>query len=253
MLSYLALLPAAFAWQQRPLYSQYSFNPLEHLAGIAPYFEPSDPPRDPAPPQGCSVTQAAYLVRHAAINANSFDYETYLEPFAEKLSNSSVGWSKIPGLNFLDSWAPPKIEEESKLTRTGKLEASQFGVQLSYRYDNLKLPKKVWTSTSERTLVSAKSFVRGIETEEDEIEVAQIYEGSESGADSLTPYKACPAYSGSIGSDKSKEYIKKFTKPIIARLHAQAPGFNWTASDVIGMVSRSLSSLLFTVFKRETN
>lgn len=50
MLSYLALLPAAFAWQQRPLYSDYEFNPLEHLAGIAPYFEPNDPPRDPLPP-----------------------------------------------------------------------------------------------------------------------------------------------------------------------------------------------------------
>jgi len=235
MLSYLALLPAAYAWQQRPLYSDYSFNPLEHLAGIAPNYEPNDPPRDPLPPQGCSVTQAAYLVRHAAINANSFDYETYLEPFTDKLSNTSVDWSKIPELNFLDAWKAPEIEEESLLTRTGRLEASHLGVQMSYRYQNLSLPKNVWTSTAERTVVSAKSFVRGIEEEEDQIKVVEIYEGSESGADSLTPYKACPAYSGSIGSDKSGEYIKKFTKPIIARLQDQAPGFNWTSSDVIGM------------------
>jgi acid phosphatase len=235
MLSYLALLPAAYAWQQRPLYSDYSFNPLEHLAGIAPYYEPNDPPRDPLPPQGCSVTQAAYLVRHAAINANSFDYETYLEPFVQKLSNTSVDWSKIPELNFLDAWKAPEIEEESLLTRTGRLEASHLGVQMSYRYQNLKLPKNVWTSTAERTVVSAKSFVRGIEEEEDQIKVVEIYEGEESGADSLTPYKACPAYSGSIGSDQSTEYVKKYTKPIIARLHAQAPGFNWTSADVVGM------------------
>jgi acid phosphatase len=235
MLSYLALLPAAYAWQQRPLYSDYTFNPLEHLAGIAPYYEPNDPPRDPLPPQGCSVTQAAYLVRHAAINANSFDYETYLEPFTEKLANTSVDWSKIPELNFLDAWKAPEIEEESLLTRTGRLEASHLGVQMSYRYQNLKLPKNVWTSTAERTVISAKSFVRGIEEEEDQIKVVEIYEGEESGADSLTPYKACPAYSGSIGSDQSSEYVKKFTKPIIARLHAQAPGFNWTSADVIGM------------------
>ena len=71
--------------QQQPLYSTYEFNPLEHLAGIAPYFEPSDPPRDPSPPRGCEVTKAAYLVRHAAINANDFDYESYLEPFTDKL------------------------------------------------------------------------------------------------------------------------------------------------------------------------
>lgn len=51
------------------LYDTYNFNPLEHLAGIAPYFEPNDPPRNPSPPDGCTVTKAAYLVRHAAINA----------------------------------------------------------------------------------------------------------------------------------------------------------------------------------------
>ncbi|KAM0718900.1 hypothetical protein Q7P37_005972 [Cladosporium fusiforme] len=234
-ISALALLPTALAWQQRPLYSDYSFNPLEHLAGIAPYFEPSDPPRDPAPPQGCSVTQAAYLVRHAAINANSFDFETYLEPFTEKLANTSVDWSKIPELNFLDSWSAPEIEEESKLTRTGKLEASHLGVQMSYRYPELQLPKKVWASTAERTVISAQSFVRGIELEEDEIELVEIYEGEESGADSLTPYKACPAYSGATGSDQSSEYIETFTKPIISRLNRQAPGFNFTSSDVVGM------------------
>jgi hypothetical protein len=135
----------------------------------------------------------------------------------------------------LDAWKAPEIEEESLLTRTGRLEASHLGVQMSYRYQNLKLPKNVWTSTAERTVVSAKSFVRGIEEEEDQIKVVEIYEGEESGADSLTPYKACPAYSGSIGSDQSKEYVEKYTKPIIARLHAQAPGFNWTSADVVGM------------------
>lgn len=51
------------------LYDTYNFNPLTHLSGIAPYFEPNDPPRNPNPPDGCTVTKAAYLVRHAAINA----------------------------------------------------------------------------------------------------------------------------------------------------------------------------------------
>lgn len=35
----------------------YTFDPLQHLAGIAPYFEPESPPLDPKPPQGCNVTQ----------------------------------------------------------------------------------------------------------------------------------------------------------------------------------------------------
>jgi hypothetical protein len=37
--------------------STYKFDPLQHLAGIAPYFEPEDPQLDPAPPQGCKVTR----------------------------------------------------------------------------------------------------------------------------------------------------------------------------------------------------
>lgn len=36
-----------------------SFDPLKHLAGIAPYFE--DPVLDPSPPQGCNVTRATYV------------------------------------------------------------------------------------------------------------------------------------------------------------------------------------------------
>ena len=76
-----AAAASALQFQNTPLYSSYSFNALEHLAGNSPYFEPVDNPgRQPDPPRGCSVTRAAYLVRHAAINANDFDYEEYLEP-----------------------------------------------------------------------------------------------------------------------------------------------------------------------------
>jgi hypothetical protein len=48
----------------------YAFDPLQHLAGIAPYFE--DPLLDPKAPQGCNVTRASMLVRHAAIYAYDF-------------------------------------------------------------------------------------------------------------------------------------------------------------------------------------
>lgn len=113
-----AVLGAGAMQFQTTLYSSYSFNPLEHLAGIAPYFEPADPPRDPNPPQGCSVTRAAYLVRHAAINANDFDYESYLEPFLQKVANATVDWSKIPQLSFLATWEAPSLVEQELLTRT---------------------------------------------------------------------------------------------------------------------------------------
>ncbi|KAG6009780.1 hypothetical protein E4U21_001210 [Claviceps maximensis] len=220
---------------QTPLYSSYSFNPLEHLAGIAPYFEPADPPRDPKPPQGCSVTRAAYLVRHAAINANDFDYESYLEPFLHKLGNTSLDWAKIPQLSFLATWESPSLAEQELLTRTGKVEAAQLGLSISYRYPKLRLPQRVWTSTAERTVMSAKNLVRGLEMDERTINVVEIAEGKEEGADSLTPYKSCKGFSGSTGSKQQKQYVEAYTAPIISRLETLAPGFNFTLSDVVAM------------------
>ncbi|KAK5109393.1 hypothetical protein LTR62_007059 [Meristemomyces frigidus] len=231
------LLSASFALaqNQQPLYSTYEFNPLQHLAGIAPYFEPADPPRDPAPPQGCQVTRAAYLMRHAAINANDYDYEEYLEPFIQKLANSTVDWSKIPELSFLSTWSPPELEEEERITRTGKLEAAQLGVQISYRYPKLRLPKRVWTSSAERTTVSAQSLIRGLEIEDDQTEMVTISESKKAGANSLTPYSSCPNYSSSAGSKQSSAYVKSYTAPVLSRFRSLAPGFDWTSDDVIGM------------------
>ncbi|KAI0597534.1 histidine acid phosphatase [Biscogniauxia sp. FL1348] len=220
------------------LYSTYAFDPLEHLGGVAPYFEPQDPPSSPAPPQGCTPVRAAYLSRHAAIYANDYDFEEYIEPFASKIANhTGIDWTKIPAMNFLAGWSPPfTAAEQELLTRVGKLEASQLGAVLSFRYPNLRLPTHVWTSSAERTFKSAQSFVRGLETEDNGINVISIYESEEAGADTLTPYKSCPAYSSSAGSDQSAVYLERFTKPIIARLNAAAPDFNFTANDIYGMM-----------------
>lgn len=196
----LILALASLTTAAKQLYNSYDFDPLQHLSGVAPYFEPADPPRDPNPPEGCTVTRAAYLVRHAAINANDFDFETYIEPFLEKLGNRTVDWSKISSLSFLSDWVPPAIVEEEQLTRTGKLEAAQLGLTVSYRYPNLRLPERVWASTAERTVKSAEGFIRGLEVEDGTINLVEVYEGEEDGANSLTTYESCPKYSSSSGS-----------------------------------------------------
>lgn len=183
--------------------ASYSFNPLEHLAGVAPYFEPEDPPLDPKPPQGCNVTRATYLVRHAAIYANDFDYEEYIEPFTDKLENASVDWSKAGPMSFLSSWKTPISDEELEdLTKIGELESYKLGVDVSLRYPSLKKPNKVWTSTAERTELSAKSFIDGL-SRSNETQRVSVPETKAEGADSLTPYKGCPKYSSSYGSDQS--------------------------------------------------
>ncbi|KAL3303679.1 histidine acid phosphatase [Colletotrichum asianum] len=233
----LHLLPLVAYTSASTLYSTYKFNPLEHLGGIAPYFEPQDPPASPDAPQGCTASRAAYLVRHAAIYANDFDFEEYIEPFLEKLGNkTSLDWSKVPSLSFLADWDAPVSEAETSiLTRVGRLEATQLGVDLEFRYPNLKLPQRVWTSSAERTYKSAQSLVRGLEIDDDTMNVVSVYESKESGADSLTPYKACPAYSSSAGSEQSAQFQEKFATPITKRLNALASDFNFTVNNVFGM------------------
>jgi acid phosphatase len=85
----------------------YHFNPLEHLADVAPLFDAFDPPPKPSPPQGWNITRAAYLIRHAAVYANDFDYETYISPFVQKLLSTTIDSSYIPALSFLSTWTDP--------------------------------------------------------------------------------------------------------------------------------------------------
>lgn len=211
-----------------------TFDPLQHLAGIAPYFEA--PVLDPKPPQGCNVTRAAYLVRHAAIYANDFDYEEYIEPFTEKLKNTTANWRGAGPLAFLQHWESPISDEELEdLTSVGRLQAYKLGVDVRLRYPGFKDPKAVWTSSAERTELSASSFIDGLVADSNGTSRVTVPENKAEGADSLTPYKGCPQYSSSYGSDMSSEYQEKYTKPIIARFNDLAPNFNFTADDITGM------------------
>ncbi|CAA9965625.1 Repressible acid phosphatase [Pyrenophora teres f. maculata] len=212
----------------------YSFDPLRHLAGIAPYFE--EPQLDPKPPQGCNVTRASYLIRHAAIYANDFDYEEYIEPFTDKLKNTTADWRSAGPLDFLARWKTPISDSELEdLTAVGRLESYKLGVDVRMRYPSFKDPKRVWASTAERTELSASSFIDGLVAESNNTKLVPVREDKARGADSLTPYKGCPKYSSSFGSKQSSQYQEIYTKPIIERLQAYAPSFNFTADDVVAM------------------
>src|SRR5688572_23397431 len=125
----IAIASTPVAAQQRTF---HNFDPLQHLAGIAPYFE--SPVLDPVAPQGCNVTRASMLVRHAAIYANDFDWEEYIEPFVQKLSNTTADWRSAGPLSFLSRWQSPISDEELEdLTTIGKLESYKLGVDVKLR------------------------------------------------------------------------------------------------------------------------
>jgi hypothetical protein len=184
--------------------SAYSFEPLHHLAGIAPYWEPEDPPLEHNPPQGCNVTRAAYLIRHAHIYANDYDFEEYIEPFTDKVENASVDWSKAGPLSFLADWKTPIDDEDlEELTKVGELQSFALGATVRIRYPDFRPPQKIWTSTAERTEKSATHFTKGISNHSNDTEVVSVPESKAEGADSLTPYKGCPKYSPAAGSEQA--------------------------------------------------
>jgi hypothetical protein len=89
------------------------------------------------------------------------------------------------------------------LTRIGKLEATKLGFDIAQRYQGLTTLEKVWMSTAERTVKSAKALVGGLADDASDVEIVQISEGKEEDANSLTPMKAVLAYSGSAGSNQA--------------------------------------------------
>lgn len=185
---------------------QSVFDPLKHLGGTTPphSFDPTSSPLDPGLPQGCQATRIAYLVRHAAIHSNDFEFRSVIGPFVEKLKKSKVDWSSTPNMAFLSTWTSPILsQEQGKLSRAGKLQAMDFGVELAHRYFYLRTPTKIWSASSERTMLSAEFFIRGLAVNASKVSLVGVFEGKKDGANSLSPYISCPAYNRAGGAKQS--------------------------------------------------
>ncbi|KAI1769272.1 histidine acid phosphatase [Hypoxylon sp. FL1150] len=217
----------------------YTFNPLEHLGRVSPYFEPRDvQPSSPSTPQGCTVARAALLSRHGAINVNDDDFADWIQPFLVKyLNHTETDWASIPSMSFLADYQSPITPdtEPETLTKIGEFEAMELANNFAIRYPSLKTPTKIWASSPNRTYNTGQAFARGLETPEQPIEVVRVNEGLHDGANNLVPYKACPEYR-EPGIDIATPFRELFTKPIKARFNALAPAYNFTTTDVVGMM-----------------
>lgn len=166
----------------------------------------------------------------------------------EGSSVSASDWNSSSSLSFLSNWTAPVDEDHlDELTNTGLREARRLGRTLRNRYQDLNKPRQVWSSTAERTVKTAKGFIEGFtigghnsttlrtDPTTKKINLTTVDESEEAGADSLTPYKGCEAYSSSYGNDQSSTLTKIYTKPIIQRLNSEFPSFNFTSNDITGM------------------
>jgi hypothetical protein len=241
------ILPASTT--QIPLVPQshtegYKFNALLHLPGISPYFDAIGSGLDHAAPQGCEVTAASYLVRHAAIYANDEDYEEYIEPFLLKLNSTlssplgkkarRKGW-KGP-LEFFNAWENPIDDPDNQLeqiTPQGIEDAKRVGKHLLSRYPTLvPTTKRIYADKKARTKDTAAAFIAVFPQD---IEVVQV-DLNRSSFHAQDPHKACKAFSKEPGSKEQGVFVASYTQPILERLREFVPeGVSLDEKDIMGM------------------
>ncbi|KAI0766113.1 phosphoglycerate mutase-like protein [Trametes elegans] len=202
----------------------YRFDVLEHLAGIAPYFDSPGVQLDPSP--------------------RTFDYETYLSPFLSKLANYSnkAAFTQSPDLAFLANYTSPitnETEQLEKMTPSGGEAAAAFAGVIKRTYPKLLNSTtsqsdafRIWAASASRDVDTANAFIRGLGNN---ASLVVVNEGDDDSANSLTPHKSCPAFDASMGSVQAGEWQQKYTAPLITRFNAVAPGFTFTLTDIVGM------------------
>ncbi|GAA5988003.1 hypothetical protein JCM10908_002024 [Rhodotorula pacifica] len=127
-----------------PKIPHHTFNPLDHMSGIAPYHDA--PNANITPPETCAVVAAAFLIRHSSIYANDDEWEEYMEPFAERVKKAQKsGDLRFPEgspLAFLAEWECPINDDNlEKVTEPGIEDAYQLGKRFRDLYGQLMPPK----------------------------------------------------------------------------------------------------------------
>jgi hypothetical protein len=201
----------------------YQFDPLLHLPGISPYFDAVGFGLSHAAPEGCTVTAASYLIRHAAIYANDAEYEDYIKPFLYKLEKHRGDFSGP--LEFLNKWYSP-IEENrlEDVTPSGKVDAKKVGHHIVKRYRHLASSvKRVIADTKDRTYDTAKAFLQAF-PEDRNIEITRFDKKElNNGTRALLPHKACSKFSKAPGTKQQEKFVNNYASGVAKRLRPYTP------------------------------
>ena len=240
---YIGFLAVVHALYQSPLitpqdHSQgYQFDELLHLPGTSPYFDAIGFGLEHKAPEGCKVTAASYLVRHAAIYANKHEFSDYIKPFLFNLEQHRGGFSGP--LAFLNTFVTAIDEDHLEdITPSGSEDAEKVGRHLLNRYPDL-VPgtRRILADKKARTYDTAKAFVKGW-PHPSEVEVVRIVSNVNGSLDTITPHKSCEAFNKDPGTEEMHTFLSGYAAPVRRRLHSYLPSdFHLRDTDVIGMQS----------------
>ena len=223
--------------------SGYRCQPeISHYWGqYSPYFSiPSDV--SSKVPEGCEVTFVQLLARHGARDptaAKTVEYNAVIERIKSHVENYS------PEYEFLRDYVYSLGADQ--LSVFGQQELVNLGTYFYKRYHALA---KAFTpfmraSGQDRVVESAKNFSQGFHQARivDKASAADNYPypiiviGEEDGSNNTLHHEICKnfedGHEGNMGWEAQKQWVELFVPPIRARLNANMPGAELTASETI--------------------
>ncbi|KAL5338282.1 histidine phosphatase superfamily [Aspergillus crustosus] len=205
-----------------------SFDPLEHLGANSPWFAgPKVNKISSDVPEGCSVDQAVYVVRHGSRYP---DPGAYAEWQALHEAIQSAEFRASGSLSFLADWSPVLSHPDDQIAQVYNL-----GTDLRFRYPTFyadNTPFLLWANEYQRTIDSARLFARGYLGPNSSF--ADIYainaDATGAAGNSLATSDQCPNFQDASGGDYATTWDSIYLPPITKRLNKLIRG-NLTITD----------------------
>ncbi|KAF4304516.1 Histidine phosphatase superfamily clade-2 [Botryosphaeria dothidea] len=232
--SYIA--PSPLETQQPIAGNKGNGNIFQRMGHLSPYFANPDGfgVDEHALPAGANITQLHMLHRHGARYPTTSDGSITL---AQKIVNASGTFDATGDLAFLNGWTN-KLGAEI-LVPVGKQQLFDSGVSHYYSYGHLypnngsKIVAR--STTQDRMTQSAEYFLAGFFGLQWPANASlELIIEQQNYNNSLAGYYQCNNSNAAVnkgGSNATLEWAALYLANATARIAAQVPGLNWTASD----------------------
>ncbi|MCJ1381121.1 hypothetical protein MMC17_004230 [Xylographa soralifera] len=216
---------------------------ISHYWGqYSPYFSiPSEIPSEV--PEGCEITFVQVLARHGARDptaAKTVEYNAVIEKIKSHVENYS------PEYEFLKDYVYSLGAD--RLSVFGEQELVNLGTSFYQRYHSLAQAFNpfVRASGQDRVVQSAKNFSQGFHQARiadkassaiDKYPYPIVVISEEDGSNNTLHHEICTNFENGhqtdVGWEAQKQWVELFVPPIRARLNANLPGAELTASETI--------------------
>ncbi|KAE8357053.1 histidine phosphatase superfamily [Aspergillus coremiiformis] len=216
--------------------SAKAFDPLQHLGANSPWFPgPNVNKIDSTVPEGCSVDQAVYVVRHGSRYPDPGAYNQWKSLYE---AFQSAEYRATGSLSFLPEWSPVLRYPDQQIAQvsiTGYKELYNLGADLRFRYPTFykdNTPFLLWANDYQRTIDTARLLARGYMGPNASFGDVYVVNSGGSGAvgNSLANSDRCPNFKDTSGGDYIAKWQSIYLPPITKRLNKQLSG-NLTLTD----------------------